>query len=189
MQPKIETELDFEPLSVLGPNKAQQLELVLSSISDENFRDFFESVDNMDVLNNKFPPQLFECLQNSLPDEVELKLILSVDRKDHLAHCDRFVKGLCTLEDYEKKLTFCAMLSVFEERLATVKNQIELTREFVERFMHSDKLYFVLALFLHIGNFLNYGNSKGSAKGFNIESLEKVRTHKNISSVFSVFFL
>lgn len=79
-------------------------------------------------------------------------------------------------------IKICRHLTFAEEARACQHKVVKLDRCLtrVLESLNKGALRAVLALTLRAGNYLNYGNKKGSARGFSLDSLPQLRTVKSI---------
>ncbi|PXF49126.1 Formin-F [Gracilariopsis chorda] len=129
------------------------------------------SLDNVSALiSNAFKPEELEMAKNfAAPEEEVAKLNPAESLAYHVARVPRWtakVKAMMTMRTAEE---------VEDEIRVSLTDVISASKEV----LNSDRLQKILAMVLAIGNFLNAGTAKGSARGFKLEALTKLSEIKS----------
>lgn len=128
------------------------------------------SLDNVNALiSNQIKPEELLLAKAYEGDEEEV---------DKLNKPEKFVYYIARVPRWEQKVktifTMHNSKNLVKEVTATIDNVINATKEVSS----SEKLKRVLASVLAIGNYMNQGTAKGSAKGFRLDSLQKLSETK-----------
>ncbi|XP_048456060.1 inverted formin-2-like [Rhincodon typus] len=125
---------------------------------------------------SEFDTEVLKQFKKLLPDEHERENIITYkEEKEKLANGDHFY--LCLLEVPCYELRIDCLLSC--EDIIVLQNvhqpNAKLIKKACENLLSSSRLPQFCQLILKIGNFLNYGSAIGSANGFKINSLVKLK--------------
>lgn len=176
--PTVKVETKPAKISLLGPERTKNLELILGKLKMSNAL----LVDSLWRINEEvLKPSTVESLCNAMPGEGERGLWAPDIDKNTLAAPDLFCMEIATVNGFDSRyeVLICRLLSMrfkssYQDLVDDLQLKIKKTDEVIKRTVDDDTIYILMEYILGIGNYLNGQSVRGGAYGFKLEMLEKV---------------
>jgi len=120
-----------------------------------------------------------EALKKTLPNKDEIELLKNFDGdKSNIGFVEQYMFQIYDIPDLDKKIDQLLFKSTYGAKLAEIKVDLENVSKAIVEVKSSKLLIGLLKHILAIGNFLNYGSNTGSANGFSLDVIEKLKDTK-----------
>lgn len=124
-----------------------------------------------------------ESILPCMPTEDERRLLVKYEgNMEGLTPCERFMLSVLPVPALQARLQAIVFLHSFDSRAAAVGEAAGSVTAACTEVRESSLLRSILKAALTIGNFLNAGNRAGSAAGFQVDTLLKLRDIKSTAS-------
>ena len=87
---------------------------------------------------------------------------------------ERFIAEIITVPRFSDKITVFDLFHDFDNQVEFIAGSLEKVKDFIDSILENEGLKRALGTILMIGNFINHGNFRGAAEGFEISTLEKL---------------
>jgi hypothetical protein len=159
-------------VELVNPTKANSIFIALKSIK----MDGNEIAAELLMMSNRISLDHLGSLRNCLPDQADFDAITSYEGpKEQLGECERFYLAIKHVPMLPMRVDLLLRRAEMDTDLKAAIEQAHLLLSAIKAVQASQALRGVLALILHIGNFLNGGSPRGGAYGFKLEFLAKLR--------------
>ncbi|KAM4586804.1 protein diaphanous homolog 1 [Fundulus diaphanus] len=164
-------------LKVLDSKSSQNLSIFLGS-----FRLPYEEIKNaiLQVNEKILTESLVQNLIKLLPGPEQLNVLAEMkDEYDDLAEAEQFGVVMSGVKRLMPRLQAIQFRLQFEEQLNNIKPDVVAVTAACEELRKSEKFAQLLQIILLVGNYMNAGSRNGSAFGFSISYLCKLRDTKS----------
>ncbi|XP_021176823.2 protein diaphanous homolog 1 isoform X2 [Fundulus heteroclitus] len=164
-------------LKVLDSKSSQNLSIFLGS-----FRMPYEDIKNavLQVNEKVLTESLVQNLIKQLPGPEQLNVLAEMkDEYDDLAEAEQFGVVMSGVKRLMPRLQAIQFRLQFEEQLNNIKPDVVAVTAACEELRKSEKFAQLLQIILLVGNYMNAGSRNGSAFGFSISYLCKLRDTKS----------
>ncbi|CEO94949.1 hypothetical protein PBRA_003762 [Plasmodiophora brassicae] len=188
-KPKLKASVRQRP-SIVSPSASQPAK---AELPDTQFSQ------RLDIVLHKLPPvddviRALRDLDETVLDLTTLRLLLqTVPRPSDIEfvsslECEIttatatapvvFIKGLISVPFWETRLRSLKALREYEEESSSLYEEIALLSNAMKFLVQSTSLRSIFGSILFIGNQMNLGSARGSAKGFRLDAIAKLRSMK-----------
>ncbi|KAJ1920783.1 hypothetical protein IWQ60_006918 [Tieghemiomyces parasiticus] len=162
-----------EPVSVLDPKRAHNVNLMLGRLKQYTFPDLRRAILRCD--NEILTENVLKQLLTYIPTASERGLLSAyTDDPASLASADAFFVEMMKINRYEQRLHALLFWTTFEERFGYLRTDVTALLRACEALPNSEHFPQVLETILVMGNFMNGAGFRGGAFGFKINSLNKL---------------
>ncbi|KAL7847471.1 hypothetical protein AOLI_G00221890 [Acnodon oligacanthus] len=162
------TNQDSDMISIVNSKKSMNIGIFLKQFK----RPMQEIVEDVRQGNMRFAAGRLKELSKLLPDDVELKKLLSFTGDvSQLAEADRFLLMLVKIPGYEERLESLLLREEFGPFIEEATNSVSVMTEAADELLTCDDLHSIIRLVLKAGNYMNAGGYAGRAIGFRMTSL------------------
>ena len=173
-QAKIQNKRKKERITVLEPNRAQNLVITVRRIGMD-YEDLRQTIFSSDL--SLLAAEHAELLLNYVPDDEEVvALEKHKHQKERFAEAERFMFEMLSVDRYEQRLRVMGYMGNFDELVLTVVPQIESVISASECLINSSSFRKLLEIILAFGNYMNSAK-RGAAYGFKLATFDRVRLH------------
>ncbi|CAD8090063.1 unnamed protein product [Paramecium primaurelia] len=158
-------------ITLLSSERSKNIELVLGKLKLPNniIIKLLKSFDDK-ILTSA----IIESLDGICPTEEEVKQLSEYSgEKDQLGNPELFVDALRTVNGFQHRLKAIKFKIGFKEQVADLKKKISTLDQSFLKVRQMPEIETLFKVVLKIGNFLNASTSRGNAKGFKIDTIEK----------------
>ncbi|KAL6473198.1 hypothetical protein MHYP_G00193860 [Metynnis hypsauchen] len=162
------TNQESDMISIVNSKKSMNIGIFLKQFK----RPMQEIVEDVRQGNMRFAAGRLKELSKLLPDDVELKKLLSFSGDvSQLAEADRFLLMLVKIPGYEERVESLLLREEFGPFIEETTNSISVMTEAADELLTCDDLHSIIRLVLKAGNYMNAGGYAGRAIGFRMTSL------------------
>ena len=171
-------------VGLIDSKRQHNLSITLSRLS-------MPPADIVDAINNfktsKLNQNAVELLKLISPEPDEIGLVRDYlktngeDKKAALKPAERFIAEILAVPRFNNKIVVFDLCYDFDNQIEYIARSLENVRRCIDSVLGNGGLKKALGTILMIGNFINHGNFRGAAEGFQLSSLEKLsqlRTNK-----------
>jgi len=120
-----------------------------------------------------------EALRKTLPNKDEIETLKNFEGdKLNVGYVEQYMFQIYDIPDLDKKIDQLLFKSTYGAKVAEIKVDLENVGKAIVEVRTSKLFIGLLKHILAIGNFLNYGSNTGSANGFSLEVIEKLKDTK-----------
>ncbi|ORX96831.1 actin-binding FH2 [Basidiobolus meristosporus CBS 931.73] len=163
-------------IRLLDSKRSYQIDIMLSSLKHLSPKEICDAFLNMD--SNVISEDLLENFMKCLPTERETKILESYVEDDvkekELGRAEAVLIETLKIDKFEEKLKAVYMKLTFNEKAFGMEKSLDNIMEGCNTLKSNQQLAKLLQLILVIGNFMNAKDFRGNAKGFKIQSLERL---------------
>ncbi|EGD81374.1 hypothetical protein PTSG_02093 [Salpingoeca rosetta] len=175
-QAKIQNKRKKERVTVLEPNRAQNLVITVRRIGLD-YEDLRQTILSTDI--SMLPAEHAELLLNYIPDDEEVAALEKhKHQKERFAEAERFMFEMLSVDRYESRLRVMAYIGYFDELVLTVVPQMEAVISASECLINSASFRKLLEIILAFGNYMNSAK-RGSAYGFKLATFDRLLDTKS----------
>uniref|UniRef100_A0A8B9H480 FH2 domain containing 3 n=1 Tax=Astyanax mexicanus TaxID=7994 RepID=A0A8B9H480_ASTMX len=136
------------------------------------YRPMQDIIEDVRQGNMRFAADRLKELTKLLPDDVELKKLLSFSGSmSQLPEADRFLLMLVKIPGYEERIKDLLLREEFSPFMEEVTSSIAVMTAAANELLVCDDLHSIIRLVLKAGNYMNAGGYAGRAIGFRMASL------------------
>ncbi len=188
-KPKKQVVVEEAPVETKGPatagilesNRIQNFEIVLRKF-DASPKEIAEAVRCLDPLAKTLSLDNVNALLSNLlkPEELELAKAYegTPEQLNELNQAEQLAYYISRVPRWQRKVQTMYAMHNLSNVVDEINTQIENVELATQEVRNSKKLRRILGSVLSIGNYMNAGTAKGSAKGFRLESLSKLSEMK-----------
>ena len=163
-------------IGLIDPKRQHNISITLSRLSIPPV-DIVTNI--MNFQTEKLNSNAVELLKLIAPEPGEINLVKEFlknpsNKKDQLKAAERFIAEIITVPRFNEKITVFDLFHDFDNQVEFIAGSLEKVKDFVDSVLENEGLKRALGTILMIGNFINHGNFRGAAEGFEISSLEKL---------------
>ncbi|KAJ3083150.1 hypothetical protein HDU99_000452 [Rhizoclosmatium hyalinum] len=178
--------IQLTPLSkkvmLLEKNRAQHIEILLASLRGPDYARLTRQQIRDGIL--KMTPEILTLdnltiLIQIVPTEAEMDMINAFKGDPNsLANGERFIREIGSIPRLKNRLESIIFQKRLQEEVVEIKSDLNCVSKAVQALMSSGKFKKILEAVLVIGNYVNNNTFRGSAYGFEMSSLLKLKETK-----------
>lgn len=187
--PKVFADQEEEATKAKGPKTAGILEAqritnieIMLKKFDATPSEIAQAVQTLDPLAKTLTlDNVGALVANSLkPEELEMAKAFAADAEgvQKLNKAEALAYHIARVPRWQAKIKTMYTMRTSDELVGEIRTAISTVVEACKQVSKSEKFKRVLAMVLAIGNYMNAGTAKGSARGFRIDSLQKLSETK-----------
>ena len=163
-------------IGLIDPKRQHNISITLSRLSLPP-EDIVTNIMNFET--EKLNSNAVELLKLIAPDPSEINLVKEFlknpsNKKNQLKAAERFIAEIITVPRFSDKITVFDLFHDFDNQVEFIAGSLEKVKDFIDSILKNEGLKRALGTILMIGNFINHGNFRGAAEGFEISTLEKL---------------
>eukprot|EP01111_Echinosteliopsis_oligospora_P012575 TRINITY_DN4323_c0_g1_i1.p1 TRINITY_DN4323_c0_g1~~TRINITY_DN4323_c0_g1_i1.p1 ORF type:complete len:530 (+),score=160.71 TRINITY_DN4323_c0_g1_i1:1984-3573(+) len=170
--------------SLVDPRRAQNIGIFLTS-TKKTPAEIATAIKEMDM--SFLSPEILEQLLNVCPTSEEVQTIKEYMQSNDpeklpLGPAEAYFYEVSSVLHLESRLKACLYKYQLPEKRDSILEALAMFQAACKEIDNSKKFQQILEIILAIGNFLNFGSNRGSAEGYRIDILVKMRDTKTVDN-------
>ncbi|KAK9765329.1 hypothetical protein K7432_006420 [Basidiobolus ranarum] len=162
-------------IHILNSKRSYQIDIMLSSLKHMTPKEICDAFLSMD--STIISEDLLENFMKCLPTEQETKLLetyVETSEGKELGRAETILIETLKIDRFEEKLKAVYMKLTFNEKAFEMEKSLDNITQGCDTLKSNQHLAKLFQLILVIGNFMNAKDFRGNAKGFKIQSLNRL---------------
>jgi 6-pyruvoyl-tetrahydropterin synthase len=174
--PKEKEESETKEVTVLNPKRSYNINIVIGRLKSHTFEQIRYAVLGCDTAFLQEP--LLRQFLKLIPTAEEKGLLATIEGADHIGRADAFFIEMLKVDRYEQRLKALHFMLLFEERFSDLDRDVNAVIDATIGIQTSETFPKILELILVVGNYMNGGGFRGSARAIKINSINKLMDTK-----------
>ena len=130
---------------------------------------------------------MLQNLQKFVPSNEELRMVRDFKGdRSKFARGEQFVDALTVMTDIKLRLELWQFKLQFKEKIGDIDERVGLVRNALDSLKDNKQLQSFFGICLAFGNFMNEGTSRGNAKGFHLDTVDRLSSLKTTNGEMSM---